>query len=72
MTETEKLNFLQYSIQRLFDKSITVNVSDQLTSLGLDSLDVIELQLHYEETTGNIVPDTGAPINTVRDLINLM
>jgi acyl carrier protein len=72
MTETEKLNFLQDSIQQLFDRHLTVSLHDQLRDLGLDSLDVIELQLRYEEITGNIIPDTGVPVNTVRDLINLM
>jgi acyl carrier protein len=72
MTDTEKLKFLESAIEKLFNQTLQLAPGDELRDLGLDSLDVIELQLNYEETVGKIIPDTAGPFNTVRDLIDLM
>ena len=72
MTDTEKLKFLEDAIEKLFNQTLQLAPGDELRDLGLDSLDVIELQLNYEETVGKIIPDTAGPFNTVRDLIDLM
>jgi len=43
-----------------------------LRELGLDSLKIVELQMHYEEETGKLIPDTTEPIVTMGDLIDLL
>jgi acyl carrier protein len=71
-TESEKLEFLHTSLSKLFNNDVKVLVDDNLYDLGLDSLDIIELQVEYEEAFNVEFPDAlRAPI-TVRDLINLM
>jgi acyl carrier protein len=71
-TDTEKLEFLQQALSKLFDKNLKLSMSDNLDDLGIDSLDSVELQINFEETYGVQLPDTNKPIVTVRDLINLM
>jgi acyl carrier protein len=72
ITENEKLEFLEKSIQSLFNQNIKLNLSDNLHDLGIDSLDVVELQLNYEETFNCQLPDTHSPIIYVSDIIKLM
>lgn len=72
MTDTEKLAFLETAIEKLFKQKLTLSLDDNLRDLGFDSLDVVELQLCYEEAVNKIIPDTHEPVNTVRDLINIM
>ena len=48
-TESEKLEFLHKTLSKLFDKNFKVSIDDNLYDLGLDSLDIIELQVEYEE-----------------------
>jgi acyl carrier protein len=43
-----------------------------LDSVGLDSLDIVELQLYYEDVTGYETKDPTLPVLTVKDLIDLM
>jgi acyl carrier protein len=43
-----------------------------LREIGLDSLDIVELQLYYEEETNEEIPDPEFPIVTVKDLINVI
>jgi acyl carrier protein len=71
-TESEKLEFLQHALSKLFDKNFKVFLDDNLSDLDIDSLDSVELQINFEETYGVQLPDTNKPIVTVRDLINLM
>jgi acyl carrier protein len=72
ITENEKLEFLEKSIQSLFNQNLKLNLSDNLHDLGIDSLDVVELQLNYEETFNCQLPDTHEPIIYVSDIIKLM
>jgi acyl carrier protein len=71
-TESEKLEFLHKSLSKLFDKNFKVSIDDNLYDLGLDSLDIIELQVEYEEEFNVEFPDALKSPTTVRDLINLM
>lgn len=72
MTDAEKIAFLENTIHKLFSEKLTLSPDDDLNSLGLDSLDIIELQLDYEESTNCVIADNAPPVKTVRDLINLM
>ena len=72
MTEQDKIKFLEAAIKTLFDKDLTLNLDDNLLDIGIDSLDTVELQMHYEETYNVELPDSNGAVVTVRDLINLM
>jgi acyl carrier protein len=71
-TESEKLDFINTSLSKLFDKNFIVLIDDNLYNIGLDSLDIIELQVEYEEEFNVEFPDALKSPTTVRDLINLM
>ena len=71
-TEIEKLEFMQQAVDKLFKIKFKLNLSDNLYDLGIDSLDVIELQLNYEDSFNVQLPDTHKPIVYVSDVINLM
>jgi acyl carrier protein len=71
MNTQEKIEFLQTAIAKLFNTRVDLNLDDQLRDIGLDSLDVVELQLYYEEHFDVQLPDT-AVINTVGDIVALM
>lgn len=71
MTDLEKIEFIKEAILKLFNKEIKIIPSSSLLDLGLDSLDIVELQIYYEDITGNETnPDVT--IKTVGDLMNLM
>lgn len=71
MNTQEKIEFLQAAIAKLFDRKVDLSLDDHLRDIGLDSLDVVELQLHYEENFDVQLSDT-AVVNTVGDLVALM
>ena len=73
MTDQEKINFLVTAIKKLNGNEITdVTLDSTLSSLNIDSLDAIELQMYYEEVNGVETKDPTGAINTVRDIISLM
>jgi acyl carrier protein len=43
-----------------------------LQSIDLDSLDIIELQIMYEEYSNTVLTEPRSAIITIRDLINLI
>jgi acyl carrier protein len=71
MTDQEKIEFIEDAVLKLFKKTIKLSPTDNLLEVGLDSLDVVELQVHYEEVTGNEVND-DAKASTVAELMSLM
>jgi acyl carrier protein len=71
MTDAEKVAFVVNAVKHLFKRQVTVGMDDALLDLGLDSLDVVELQMYYEDVTGfDIDPDVT--VKTVADLVALM
>jgi acyl carrier protein len=72
MTEQEKIKFLESAILKLFSKTVTLSLDDNLIDLGIDSLDAVELQLYYEEENDVQLSDSNLAMVTVRDLINAM
>jgi len=74
------LNVLSQCINRLNHTSkhsedsnpIIITEDTILQSIGLDSLDIIELQLMYEDYSNIEVNEPTSSIITVRDLINLI
>ena len=73
MTEQEKLEFLNSAITKLFKKTfdITTDLDTALVDIGLDSLDIVELQMYYDDETGHDSP-TDKRVVTLRDLLGLM
>jgi acyl carrier protein len=71
-TEAEKLEFMQQAVDKLFKITFKINLNDNLYDLGIDSLDVVELQLNYEETFNVELPQTNNSIVYVSDIIKLM
>jgi acyl carrier protein len=72
MTDQEKLDFMLKTLQTVTKKDI-----DQITpemsladDLMLDSLDIVEIQIHYEETFNVVTED--AKVLTVQDMMDLM
>jgi acyl carrier protein len=71
MTDQEKIKFIEDAVLTLFKKTIKLSPTDNLLEVGLDSLDVVELQVYYEEVTANEVSD-DAKASTVAELMSLM
>ena len=73
MTDQEKLDFLKNAITTLFKKNPKVEITPEasLLDIGLDSLDIVELQMHYEEVHG-VETATDARVKYVKDLMALM
>jgi acyl carrier protein len=72
MTDTEKLLFIEEAIKTLFSKNIDgIKPEDNLGDLGLDSLDIVELTMYYEDTTNTVI-ESDATAATVADLMVLM
>lgn len=75
MTRSEKMALLVANIAEIRGVSsgrVNLKESTQLTSLGLDSLDIVELQLFYEEQTGVMIPDSDRRISTIKDLLDIL
>ena len=71
----EKLNFIRSAIAELTHVSINqirINSTDKLSKFNLDSLDIVELQMMYEDKTGKQTKNPSKPVNTVQDLIDVM
>lgn len=73
MTDQEKLEFLNKAITEMFKKTFDMSTSldTPLADIGLDSLDIVELQMYYDEQTGQDSP-TDKRVVTLRDLMGLM
>lgn len=67
----EKLEFIKQAIKTITNESIDLSLDTLLIDLGLDSLDIVELQLYYEEHTGHEIAN-DVIIKSVEDLVNVM
>jgi acyl carrier protein len=75
MNREEKLQFLKESLIQMGvsdERSHSINEFTLLSELDLDSLDIVELQIFYEEKTGNITADPDYPPKSVRELLDLI
>ena len=74
MTENEKIIFVENAIQKLFPNIPTTKLTKEtnLLDLGVDSLGIVELQMYYEEETGETTLDPEGAVVTVGDLIKLI
>jgi len=71
MTDQEKIEFLQTAIKELFNRSVNISPDNLLIDLKLDSLDIVELQVYYEEQSGIELSD-DTKLVTVKNLMDLM
>jgi acyl carrier protein len=74
MNTNEKLKFLKLAIMDIKRSKVEFDLTENmnLKDLGLDSLDTVELQMYYEEKTQQPTIDPVGPINTVKDLLDIM
>jgi len=71
MNRQEKLDFLTSAITNMHTLSTQITENTVFLDIGLDSLDIVELQIYYEEQTGHELKG-DAQIHTVAELIALM
>jgi acyl carrier protein len=71
MSDEEKIEFIREAILKVSKRDIKISPEDVLLEIGIDSLDTVELQMYYEENTGNEIRD-DVVIITVRDLMKVM
>jgi acyl carrier protein len=71
MSDEEKIEFIKEAIFKVSKRDIKISPEDVLLEIGIDSLDTVELQMYYEENTGNEIRD-DVVIITVRDLMKVM
>ncbi len=67
--DTDKFEFVKIEINKLLKKEVEITLDTVLLDIGLDSLDIVELQMEYEETFNVELKDIEQPIQTVADLI---
>jgi len=70
----EKLNILSQFIYKDNPHLSNIILTEDtiLQSIDLDSLDIIELQIMYEEYSNTVLNEPRSAIITIRDLINLI
>ena len=66
---TDKFEFVKAEINNLLKKEVAITLDTVLLDIGLDSLDIVELQMVYEETFNVELKDIEQSIKTVADLI---
>ena len=66
---TDKFEFLKKEINKLLKKEVEITLDTVLLDIGLDSLDIVELQMVYEETFNVELKDIEHSMQTVADLI---
>lgn len=72
MNIVEKREFLKSKIVEVKGKPVVFTEDTKLSELGLDSLDVVELQMMYEDAFHVELEDPVDPIVTVGDLLKMM
>lgn len=73
MNTQSNLEWLEKTLNTKFKLSVSNVTEDVLIEdLGVDSLDLVELQLEYESDFQVELPDSTDEIRTVRDLLNLL
>jgi len=71
MTDQEKINFIAEAFTNLFKKTAPEITRDMsIMDLGLDSLDIVELQMEFEKKYNVEVPDPVGEIRTVGNLLD--
>lgn len=72
MTRPETLEFLINAIKKFSPTASAITEDTVLADIGLNSLDIVELQMYYEDETNTEVADPTVPLITVKDLLDLV
>lgn len=72
MDKNQKVEWLNQILKKEFKKDFSVTLDTNIEYLQLDSLDLVELQMAYEEEFGIEVPEVSTPFVTVDDLIKIL
>lgn len=71
MTEQDKIDFLKSAFKDLFKKDLPdFSRDDPIQNLGLDSLDIVELQMEFEKRFNVEIPDPQDDLKTIRNLLD--
>lgn len=71
MTDQEKIDFIKSAFRDLFKKEVPeIDRNTPIQDLGLDSLDIVELQMEFEKKYDVEIPDPEGDIKTVGDLLD--
>ncbi len=71
MTDQEKIDFLKSAFKDLFKKDLPdFDRNDPIQNLGLDSLDIVELQMEFEKRFNVEIPDPQSDIRVIGDLLD--
>ena len=73
-TREENLKILIEGIEVVKGTSVTFEITEdtKIRDLDLDSLDVVELQMYYEDKMSVVIKDPNGPITKVSQLLDLM
>ena len=73
-TREENLKILIEGIADVKGAPVQTQITEttNLKELELDSLDVVELQMYYEDRMKLVIKDPDGPITTVAQLLDLM
>lgn len=73
-TPEVKLAFLKKCINQMKETSNDMNIDTKLSDLELDSLDIVELQMLYEDefSVETITTDDNCPLITIGDIIKIL
>lgn len=72
MTDEEKITFIKSLMVELFDISTDIDPSTNFLEIGVDSLQVIDMQLECEERLNLDGSGSFTTIHTVSDLMSMM
>jgi acyl carrier protein len=73
MNSQNNLKWLEKTLNTKFNSSVSNITEDtSIEDLGIDSLDLVELQLEYENDFQVELPDSTDEIRTVKDLLSLL
>lgn len=71
MTDQEKIDFLKKVFNEFFKKELPEITRDMpIQNLGLDSLDIVELQMEFEKEFDVEIPDPQGDLKTIGDLLD--
>jgi acyl carrier protein len=75
MTRQEHLTLVIAGIRDIKQTTENIEITEYTLlkdELGLDSLDIVELQMWVEENSNILVRDPEGPIITVKDILDLL
>jgi acyl carrier protein len=75
MTRQEHLTLVIAGIKDIKQTTENIEITESTLlkdELGLDSLDIVELQMWVEENSSILVRDPEGPIITVKDILDLL